>query len=79
MLFDLAFLDKDFFILDKHGDQTRKGERKYYVFVNEKIGRKLEWHDAMEYLYNRYRNNNAFFLTLGVIVVFILLFFLVFY
>ncbi len=78
-LYDLAFLDREFFILDKHGDQTRLGERKYFVMIAERTGKRLEWHDAMEYLYNKYRNNNTFFFTLGAIVVVILLLFLIFY
>jgi len=28
-LYDLAFLNKDFFVLKKHGDQQRKGFKKY--------------------------------------------------
>jgi hypothetical protein len=77
-LYDLAFLDNDFFILDKHGDQTRLKERKYYVMVNEKVGKKLEWRDVMELLYNRYQNSLTFFLTLIFIVVAILIMFLYF-
>ncbi|MEN0003921.1 MAG: hypothetical protein AAF798_07245 [Bacteroidota bacterium] len=70
-LFDLAFLDTQFFILKKHGDQERMGERKYFMMVNEKVGRRLEWRDAMELLFNKYRNNNSFYLSVVIIIVLI--------
>lgn len=71
-LFDLAFSDKNFFILKKHGDQARLGQPKYFVMVHEPLGRKLEWRDAMELLYNTYRSNNSFYFTLAAIVLVII-------
>ena len=67
-LYDLAFLDGEFFVLQKHGDQVRMGQRKYFVMLVEKVGKKLEWKDAMEYLFNKYRNNNNFFITVIAII-----------
>ncbi|MEL6635472.1 MAG: hypothetical protein AAFW73_14985 [Bacteroidota bacterium] len=76
-LYDLAFLNRDFFILKKHGDQRRKGNRKYFVMARENIARNLEWRDAVEYLFNTYRSNPNFtlyiVLLLVVIGIFILL------
>ena len=71
-LFDLAFLDGQFFILDKHGDQTRLGQRKFTVFVHEPVAKKLEWRDAMELLFNKYQNNNSFYITLTAIILVII-------
>ncbi len=70
-LFDLAFMNKNFFILKKHGDQLRKGNPKYFVMGRENIVRGLEWRDVMELLFNRYRNNSQF-ITLAVIVVIVI-------
>ena len=63
-LYDLAFLNKDFFILKKHGNQIRKGGKKYFVLAREGAVRGLEWRDVMELLYNQYRNNSAYIISL---------------
>ncbi len=78
-LYDLAFLDNQFFILDKHGDQHRLGEDKYFVMLYEPIGKRLEWRDAMELLFNKYRNSNGFYITLGAIVLLIIIMLVVLY
>ena len=67
-LFELAFLDEQFFILRKHGDQKRLGKRKYFVLIHEPIGKRLEWRDAMELLFNKYRNNNNWLIIILIIV-----------
>ena len=79
-LYDLAFLNKDFFILRKHGDQQRKGFKKYMVMGRESYIKGLEWRDVMELLFNRYRNNTQWilFVTIVVILVAIFVFFSVF-
>lgn len=79
-LYDLAFLNKDFFILKKHGDQKRKGFKKYFVMGRENYIRGLEWKDVVELLFNRYRNNRQwiFFVVFIVIVIAVVVFFSVF-
>lgn len=69
-VFELAFLDKEFFILRRYGN-PRKFERRYFVLVFEPIARKVEWREAMELLYNKYRNNNSFYITMTFIVLLI--------
>lgn len=71
-VFELAFLDKDFFILRRFGN-PRKFERRYFVLVIEPIARKVEWREAMEFLYNKYRNNNSFYITITFIVLLIVM------
>jgi hypothetical protein len=34
-LFDLRFLNGDFIVLTKHGDQARKGQRRYFLMMHE--------------------------------------------
>lgn len=73
-LFDLVFLNGVFLILKKHGDQVRKGNRKYFVLANEQVtwgpNGPLEWRDLMELLYNTYReNNNPFTMIVAVILI----------
>ena len=71
-LYDLAYLSKDFFILKKHGDQLRKGKRKYFVLVRESKAKKLEWREIMDMLFNTYQNNSQFLFFMAVIVIIIL-------
>jgi|GEM_PF-343877 len=62
-LFDVRFLNRDFMVLTKHGDQTRKGLRRYYVLVREPAskgggGMDLDWRNIMEKLFNVWRENS---------------------
>ncbi len=68
-LYDLAFMNKDFFILTKHGDQQRKGKKKYFVLGREGVVGGLEWRDIMELLFNRYRQNSQYIITVSVVAV----------
>ena len=68
-LYDLAFLNNDFFILKKHGNQKRKGGKKYKVLARERAVKGLEWRDAMELLYNQYRNNSMWIIALIALIV----------
>ena len=74
-LYDLAFLNSDFFILRKHGNQVRKGGKKYFVLAREGSVRGLEWRDVMELLYNQYRNNSTWIVALIAMIVVVLLLF----
>ena len=60
-LYDLSFLNNQFFIISKHGDQVRKGNRKYFILVEERSafsgGREIDWRNHMERLYNIYRED----------------------
>ena len=62
-LFDLAFLNPDFMILKKHGDQTRKNLRKYIVFVKEGTAKDIDWRNLMELLYNVYRSDSQRYIS----------------
>lgn len=61
-LFDLRFLNPDFMILTKHGDQTRKGLRRYFCLMHEPAakagGRELDWRNVMEKMFNIWRENS---------------------
>ncbi|MBV6654801.1 MAG: hypothetical protein KI786_13635 [Mameliella sp.] len=67
-LYDLAFLDPEFFILSKHGDNRKLGRPEYLVLLNERVGRRLVWREALEKLFNKYRNNNSYLITITLIV-----------
>lgn len=72
-LFDLAYLDPEFFILTKHGDQKRLNRRKYFVMVFEPVGKRLEWREVIEKLYNKFRGSNNFYYFLAVMIVLIVI------
>ena len=63
-LYDLAFLNEDFFILMKHGDQHRKGQRKYFLMGKENIIANMTWREVMELLFNIYRGNSKFLILI---------------
>ena len=70
-VFDLAFLDDDFFIIQKHGD-SRKYRRKYRVFLREPLAKRLEWNEAVEYLFDKYRNSSGFLMTAVILLVLVI-------
>jgi len=61
-LFDLRFLNHDFMVLVKHGDQARKGQRRFFLLVREPVTRSpqgdLDWRNMMEKLFNVWRENS---------------------
>ncbi len=63
-LFDLAYLDNDFFILRKHGDPRKHGKRVYFMMVHEPLGRKTEWREAIELLYDKSNQSMGFYFIL---------------
>ena len=78
-LFDLRFLNPDFMILSKHGDQSRIGKRRFFCLVHEKAakagGKEMDWRNLMEKLFNIWRDNSlslwawfAFIVILGLIL-----------
>lgn len=76
-LYELAFLDANFFILKKHGDNSPLGKSKYLFLVKEEVSKKLEWRDAIELLHRSYRNGNGnlsyvIFIILAILVLIIL-------
>lgn len=70
-VFELAFLDGDFFILKKHGNPNAMN-RKYFVMIKEAVAKRVEWREALELLFNKYQNNNNFYVTISVIILLII-------
>jgi hypothetical protein len=68
-LYDLAFMNHDYFILSKHGDQQRKGQRKYFVLGKENVVANWQWRDVMEGLFNLYRYNRSYMLIAFIAIV----------
>jgi len=70
-LFDLAFLNKDFLILKKHGNQKRIDKKKYFVLAFEKSTSRLDWLDLMDKMYDLYRQNWLFTSMIILFIVFV--------
>ena len=51
-------------------------DRKYFVLVKESVARKVEWREALELLFNKYKNNNSFYITVAVIILLIVAIFM---
>ena len=69
--YDLAFLNRDFLVLKKHGNQEKKGMPKYFVLGRENVVRRLEWRDMMELMFNLHRGNSNMMTYVVVFVVLI--------
>ncbi len=70
-LYDLSFLDGQFFILKKHGDHARLSNRKYFMMVTESLSR-MEWRDLMEVLFRKSQSNVSFYILITIAVLFAL-------
>jgi hypothetical protein len=71
-LYELAFLNPRFMILKKHGDQQRKGRKKYMALGFEGYVRGRTWLDYVKLLHDEYYSHwGAFqwFLLLAIIVI----------
>ncbi|OAV46151.1 hypothetical protein [Lewinella sp. 4G2] len=55
-LFELAFMDNDFLILVRHGNE-RNFDNKYIFYAVEHIGTRLKYNEALTKLVTKYRNN----------------------
>ena len=71
-LYDLAFMDGQFFILTKHGDPHKKNRNKYFVMVAENRGKGLEWRDVIDLIYDKYRNTSSYYFTIALIILVII-------
>jgi len=71
-LFDLAFLDGEYFILKKHGRQWKKDRTNYFVLIHERVGSRLEWRDAIIKLYKKTQNFNSLYSVLAIIILLII-------
>ena len=72
-LFDLAFLNTNFLILKKHGNQKQTKGRKYFVMGNERAVKGLEWREVVE-LINQSRKGNSFVIILIFLLIIVGLF-----
>ncbi len=68
-LYELAFLNRYFFVLRKHGSHRKKG--KYLFLGYEPVAQGLRWRDAVDMMYDTYRSNQKAF-TYAVMVVVVL-------
>ncbi|NJC26277.1 hypothetical protein [Neolewinella antarctica] len=56
-LYELAFLDNDFLILKRHGNEANF-TNKYLFYAVEHIGSRLTWDEALEKIVAKYRDNS---------------------
>jgi hypothetical protein len=68
LLYDLIFMNADFFILKKNGTAE------YLTMGNENVvsNKRLDWRNAMEELYNIYRSNSKFSMWLFLLVIIVI-------
>lgn len=76
ILYNLAFLDADFFILKRHGS-LQGVKNKYLVFANERIAARMDWDQSLEMLADKYRNTNIGFLVIALVLLLVVIGFIV--
>lgn len=67
-LYELVFLNEDFFILKKHGKRSGKQQQGYLVFVKESIAKRREWTEILESLYKLYQTDGNYLLIIFLVV-----------
>ncbi len=74
-LYELSFLNENFFMLRKHGDHVNKGMRaKYLFFTTETIANKYEWPKILALIFNSIYKQNSNYLFILVIFIAIVAF-----
>lgn len=71
-VYELAFMDDDVMILIKHGSPEDEN-RPFLFLLKESLAKKMEWHEALEYLFNKHKNDNTLYIIFGAIIVLIIL------
>ncbi len=72
-LYELVYLDKTFFILQKHGD-----EKKYLAMGYEPLVRGMTWLEYIQALFWTYRNRHKKFILTVVVIAILVIFFTIF-
>ncbi|MEM9529067.1 MAG: hypothetical protein AAGA31_20825, partial [Bacteroidota bacterium] len=70
-LYELAFMDNDFLILKRHGNEANI-KNKYLMYCSEPIGTRLTWDEALEKLVSKYRDNQMPWLPILIVLLVIL-------
>lgn len=74
-LFELVFLNENFFILKKHGNHDSKGYKSPYLFLaSESLARGAEWPELLAIMYDYYKDNSNYkAIVFGVLVLVIVI------
>jgi hypothetical protein len=71
-LYEKVFLNENFFILQKHGDQSLRGQRKYFFMAKEKIATDREWENLLKLMFEVHKGNVNYLFLVGVVVIIII-------
>ncbi len=66
-LYELQFMDNDFLIFKRHGNEANMSD-KYLFYCREAIGTRLVWNEALEQMVDKYRNNEFPWIPVLVVV-----------
>lgn len=67
-LYELVFLNENFFILKKHGKRSGKQQQGYLVFVKESVAKRREWTEVLEILYKLYQTDGNYLLIIFLVL-----------
>jgi hypothetical protein len=77
-LYDKVFLNENFFILKKHGDQAvTRGQKKYFFIASERVARRREWVDLLDIMYEIYKGNTNYMMI--VVIFFVIIAIIIFF
>ncbi len=70
-VYELAYLDDEFFILKLLANPKKLAQLKesqYFFLIKEAHAKKLDWYEATQLLFRKHQNNNQFFILVSFIV-----------
>ena len=73
-LYELAFLNEDFFILKKHGNRTGY-ENQFLLLGREAMVKGLAWEEVVDLIYTRFKNNKKLVRAIVLLIALIALYF----
>lgn len=72
-LYEKVFLNENFFVLQKHGDQTLRGQRKYFFLAREKVAADKSWDELLKTMFEVHKGNVNYLFLVGVVVLVIVM------
>jgi hypothetical protein len=70
-LYESVFLDSNYFVLKKHGNQSKLSKKKYFVTGKESEISQLVWREYVEKMFEEYRQGSNTYLVLTLIILLI--------
>lgn len=77
-LYNLGFLDGNYFILMKHGNHLRNVDKKYFVMGNERLVASLTWREVVEHMHTSYKEGSNAVIIIATLILIVIAAFVIF-